>query len=78
MSLLRLLTAGKSLVGVRDSESRYRLTPEGITESRRVVRGPHASAKLQSSNTSLQMEWRKRCGIELLLYWVARARQRRM
>jgi hypothetical protein len=30
MSLLRLLTAGKSLVGVRDAESRYRLSRERL------------------------------------------------
>jgi len=30
MSLLRLLTTGKSLVGVRDTESRYRLTTQRL------------------------------------------------
>ena len=43
MSLLRLLTTGKSLVGVRDTESRYRLTSQRLLPQFGPARNPFSS-----------------------------------
>ena len=43
MSLLRLLTAGKSLVGLRDAESRYRLTSQRLLPHFGPARNPFSS-----------------------------------
>lgn len=43
MSLLRLLTAGKSLVGLKDLESRYRLTTQRLLPQFGPTRNPFSS-----------------------------------
>jgi len=43
MSLLRLLTTGKSLVGVKDDESRYRLTSQRLLPQFGPARNPFSS-----------------------------------
>ena len=43
MSLLRLLTTGKSLVGVRDTESRYRVTSQRLLPQFGSARNPFSS-----------------------------------
>jgi hypothetical protein len=45
MSLLRLLAAGKSFAGMRDSESRYRLTDERLLPQFGPVRNPFSSKR---------------------------------
>src|ERR1035437_10191334 len=43
MSLLRLLTTGKSLVGLKDLESRYRLTTQRLLPQFGPTRNPFSS-----------------------------------
>ncbi len=43
MSLLRLLTAGKSLVGMRDAESRYRVTSQRLLPHFGSTRNPFSN-----------------------------------
>jgi hypothetical protein len=43
MSLLRLLTSGKSLVGVRDTETRYRLTTQRLLPQFGSAKNPFSS-----------------------------------
>lgn len=52
MSLLRLLTTGKSLVGVSDEESRYRLTSQKLLPQFGPARNPFSSrAKAEPAQT---------------------------
>ncbi len=50
MSLLRLLTAGRSLVSVRDTESRYRLTTQRLLPQFAPARNPFASKREAESS----------------------------
>src|ERR1035441_10304634 len=43
MSLLRLLTAGKSLVGMRDAETRYRVTSQRLLPQFGASRNPFSN-----------------------------------
>ena len=53
MSLLRLLTSGKSLVGVSDEESRYRLTSQKLLPQFGPARNPFSSiAKAHPAQTA--------------------------
>ena len=45
MSLLRLLTTGKSLVGVRDTESPYRLTNQRLLPQFDPTKNPFSSSR---------------------------------
>jgi hypothetical protein len=45
MSLLRLLTTGKSLVGLRDAESRYRLTHQRLLPQFGPTRNPFSTSR---------------------------------
>ena len=55
MSLLRLLTTGNSLVGVKDTESRYRLTGQRLVPKFSPARNPFSS---RGNSASVQTEAR--------------------
>ena len=51
MSLLRLLTTGRSLVSVRDTESRYRLTTQRLLPQFGPTRNPFGSSARQEPSS---------------------------
>jgi hypothetical protein len=56
MSLLRLLTAGKSLVGVRDADSRYRLTNQRLLPQFGPARNPFSySREIETAPTEAML-----------------------
>jgi hypothetical protein len=55
MSLLRLLATGKSLVGIKDTESRYRLTTQRLLPQFGPTKNPfRGSEKLEPAQTEAQ------------------------
>jgi hypothetical protein len=56
MSLLRLLTTGKSLVGLKDLESRYRLTTQRLLPQFGPARNPFSNAgKVEPAQTEARV-----------------------
>ena len=68
MSLLRLLTTGKSLVGVKDTESRYRVTSERLLPQFGSAKNPFSSTESrmcdgQAGNCPPDMQRDKSAGV---------------